>query len=447
MPGEPSTVPSFIWNESLGSLISVPTGGSTSVPAEQYYQLPSATASKISKKAKLVQTPFMERRINEVFRQNAIHLKTNEFHEEMVTLHKLDNATSFEFASPNSLVGIEVEVENIKRIDPNLILTWWVIEEDASLRNNGREFKTCPLPLKYVEPALTQLFNGLNDDRDFSNRTSVHVHQDVRSFSMENLFVLILTYMIIEPLMFRFADSSRRKSIYCVPMNSANTLLKMCKHTDLEQSLYNSVSSCEKYSALNLGPINTFGTLEYRHMSGTDNIPKLLVWISLINKLKIWAYRTSLEDMFRHVSTLNTSSAYREFINQIFGDKLTPLLDISNLPRDLEQGVYNAKNIAFVNKWHFELLNKTPAKDSTLMRVQKIPGISEATIIAYHGLAGISGMNITLDTSTDEVIRHQIAIIREREEEYRRYFKERFEKSSAKKLNLTLMYMDTICAV
>ena len=41
----------------------------------------------------------------------------------------------WEFISPKSLIGIEVEVENVLKIGPN-IPSVWIIETDGSLRNN-----------------------------------------------------------------------------------------------------------------------------------------------------------------------------------------------------------------------------------------------------------------------------------------------------------------------
>ena len=66
--------------------------------------------------------------------------------------------TLSDLPDPKAVVGIEVEVENILSIDPNLTLGFWEIDEDSSLRNNGREFISKPISSQFVRPALIHLF-------------------------------------------------------------------------------------------------------------------------------------------------------------------------------------------------------------------------------------------------------------------------------------------------
>src|SRR5258708_1191940 len=139
-----------------------------------------------------------------VFKVGAPSRVIPEHADEFVRLNKLEIISPYKFADPKTLVGIEVEVENVMYINPNIPLAFWQITEDGSLRNNGREFKTLALPLKYVESALKQLSEGLNPNVDFSVRTSVHVHQDVRGMAMSQLIGLLLTYISVESLLFKF---------------------------------------------------------------------------------------------------------------------------------------------------------------------------------------------------------------------------------------------------
>ena len=46
------------------------------------------------------------------------------------------------FKDPKVHIGIEVEVENVTSINPNIPIGFWQIDEDGSLRNHGKEFKT-----------------------------------------------------------------------------------------------------------------------------------------------------------------------------------------------------------------------------------------------------------------------------------------------------------------
>jgi putative amidoligase enzyme len=268
---------------------------------------------------------------------------------EFNALHNL--SATYKFTDPQALVGIEVEVENIQMINPNLELMYWSVTNDGSLRNNGREFKTKPIPLSCVAPALTQLFLGLNRTIDFSIRTSIHVHQDVRGMSLGQLLTLIFGYIVVENLLFKFAGSNRKNSIYCVPIGETEIVTNLASMNGFISNIRHMPGSWHKYTALNVAPIATFGTVEYRHMPGTDNVSKILIWIDLLSRLKVWAYKTPLATALRTLNQLNTTSSYRYFLNEVFGD-LVSVLDTSTLLPDMERNVSLVRSASITNEFH-----------------------------------------------------------------------------------------------
>lgn len=296
--------------------------------------------------------------IQEVFGISAPERLIPDHSTEFVRLNKLENATSYKYADPKSLVGLEIEVENVMYIDPNIPLAFWKIAEDGSLRNNGREFKTLALPLNSVEPALTQLARGLNPNVDFSVRTSVHVHQDVRGMTLNQLIGMLLTYVSVENLLFKYAGNNRRNSIYCVPLADTDFLTRMDSREKLMNMLRDVGHNWHKYSALNLLPIRTFGTVEYRHMPGTLEVKKLLIWVDLLSRLKLYAYKHDYNSIVETITGLNTNSRYKEYVADVFGD-LVLYLDTSNLQMDMEHGVFDVKNATVANKFH-EVVTKSP---------------------------------------------------------------------------------------
>ena len=254
-----------------------------------------------------------------------------------------------------TLVGIEVEVENVLRIDQNIPLVFWRVAEDGSLRNNGREFKTVAIPSFIAPVVLHQLFNGLNDTIDFSRRTSIHVHLDARQLSPQQLTGLLFTYLCVENVLFKFADLSRRSNIFCVPLQESNLVYDM-KPMDL-RSYTNIVDRWHKYTALNLLTLAQFGTLEFRHLPGTNNVEKIITWIRLLTKLKIFAYRNSLDDIVSLICNLNTSSGYLKFLEGVFGSDVV-YLDTTSLLNDMEKAVTTVKNSAIANPFHANLFTK-----------------------------------------------------------------------------------------
>ena len=108
----------------------------------------------------------------------------------------------------NTYIGIEVETENVKRFNQHS--PYWRMIEDGSLRNSGREFITPPIRAWRVEHALVQLFDHeLNSDIEFSERTSIHIHMNVRTLTVPQLETLIMAYLVFEKVLFNYVGNDR----------------------------------------------------------------------------------------------------------------------------------------------------------------------------------------------------------------------------------------------
>ena len=306
-------------------------------------------------KHKKKEVKFDTSKIGEIFKVDPRIAITHE-HIKQFSKHHPDlyKEPLYQFKDKNTLVGIEVEVENVLFIDPNIPLLFWEITEDGSLRNRGREFRTYPVPLGYVEPALRQLFSGLNEDVDFSRRTSIHVHLDVRQLTFSQAVGLLFTYAAVENVLFKFASGNRRNSIFCVPITETNLLSSF--HTKPENLFLNIGNYWQKYTALNLLPISKFGTFEFRQLPGTSNINQILLWLDMLSHLRIYAYRYPLEAIIKTIADLNTSSAYHNFIEDVFGP-LSTYLDMSQLIVDMEKPCYVIKNSSVVNSFHHKVVS------------------------------------------------------------------------------------------
>ena len=289
--------------------------------------------------------------IREVFPTPKSQYLSNIFLSSFCREQKL-NAVYKPYVDRKALVGIEVETENVQFIGPNLSIGFWEITEDGSLRNNGREFKTRgAIPVAFTERALTHLFSNLNSSIDFSIRTSIHVHQDVRGMSLEQVINLLLIYITVENLLFKFAGANRRNSIYCVPILDTNFLSNMQSKEKMVATLSHINGNWTKYTALNLLPIAQFGSIEYRHMPGTADIRKLVVWIDLLSAIKVHAYQTSYSALVDSIVKLNTTSGYLAYLHDIFGE-LVNYLDTTLLLSDMEKNVYYIKNCTLTNEFH-----------------------------------------------------------------------------------------------
>jgi hypothetical protein len=240
------------------------------------------------------------------------------------------NPSSLSMVDSETYVGIEVEVERVfitQNIFVDDMTILWRNIEDGSLRNSGREFVSIPIKGETIPISLLSLENLLQKNADcvgheFSDRTSVHVHMNVRDMTPQQIKSLIITYLVVEPFLYHYVGGDRAKNIFCVPLTEA-TLTRRLNGiiTSKDEGRFTSqISDWYKYTGFNLLPILDYGTIEFRHMRGTSDPKTLVTWINLLLSLKKFALSTTLEKLKDEVFELNTSSGYGAFIQNIFGD-------------------------------------------------------------------------------------------------------------------------------
>ena len=216
------------------------------------------------------------------------------------------------------IFGIEVEVENVPHPEIQAQHTsYWNITSDGSLRNNGVEFVSVPLSLYQVENALRQLSSSLPKDADFSPRTSVHVHMNVRDLDVGQINNLIILYTLVEDLLFDYAGAERKKGVFCIPIldtDYVKNYTTFIQHPDTVVQYWN------KYTALNIAPMAEKGTVEFRHMRGTSDVEYILNWVNLLACLKTYAKEHTMKEIMSDVYMLNSNSMYASFVTRIFGE-------------------------------------------------------------------------------------------------------------------------------
>jgi hypothetical protein len=269
--------------------------------------------------------------------------------------------TDYRMADDNTFVGIEVEVERVLRTTSVLKLPngshLWGAKEDGSLRNEGREFVSLPIKGKAIPFALTTLHGILHNEKncvghEFSERTSVHVHVDARELSVEQLANVVLTYIMVEPLLYKFCGKSRHQSIFCVPLNFSDQGERIGRLMNVNNNsvdthnneVVNSISRWLKYTGFNLRPLVEYGTMEFRHMPGTMDVDLLINWINILLKIKNYGKQQSFEKYKARLMDMNTTSEYFNFLMEVFGEH-AGLLNDNHLQSYMEEMVIFIKDI------------------------------------------------------------------------------------------------------
>jgi hypothetical protein len=214
------------------------------------------------------------------------------------------------------LVGIEIEVENMQQANPGHdINRVWNIVQDGSLRNNGLEFTTKPIPASAAPVALEYLLKQyLSQECCFSPRTSVHVHLNVQNLQQAQVLDYLLLYVVFEQLFYKFVGKGRQKNIYCVPLSDSNLLANLVDYGETRRSQWS------KYTGLNTLPVGEYGTIEWRHMHGTTDVAKLSVWINLITKLKEYVVRVGTKGVRSAIAEMHDGYNFSGLLQEIFGE-------------------------------------------------------------------------------------------------------------------------------
>lgn len=245
-------------------------------------------------------------------------LPTMKFNEQCKVFSKQDAlfTPTIPMHSKHFIFGIEVEVENVR--NPNINYdynSYWTVVADNSLRNHGIEFVSKPLRTTQIEGALTQLAKSLPKEHEFSPRTSVHVHMNVRDLTLTQITSLVVLYTAMENVLFKWVGHNRENNVFCTKLIDTDYVQS---YINLNNNPTAVAHHWNKYTALNLEPMTTKGTVEFRHMHGTIDIPRLCKWINILSCMKTYALNTPLTHVFAQIEELNSSSSYEAFVYSVF---------------------------------------------------------------------------------------------------------------------------------
>jgi hypothetical protein len=304
--------------------------------------------------------------------------REREIQERRIVYQKQNKIVCQKTIDQTCYMGIEVEVE---KVSPKL--EWdngWNMVPDGSLRNNGHEYVSVPVRGQNIYYLLHSLLTDLKKTgAEFTDRTSIHVHLNIRRLTVEQLATLLITYLVVENSMYRFikaAGFNRHRNIFCVPLSEANYNLKIpyllhqLKNNNIEV-IANIGELWKKYSGLNLLPISEKGTVEFRQLGGTFDLDLIMDWINIIQCIRVFAIKTKFDDLKAQILELNTNSNYVNFLSGIFGRYTMYMMpDTSpNGYKEIEAGIINIKSAFMLrDKFGISLENYTSSSMHEYLR-------------------------------------------------------------------------------
>lgn len=290
-------------------------------------------------------------------------------------------------AKPAQMVGIELEYENYsardtfhEAISNN---TYWQIHGDDSLRNHGIEIVSVPLKPHQLDVALQHLQAALDTDPGLvaNHRCGYHVHLNFTGMTWADLFKTMVYSCLLEPYMFADFAPNRDQSHFCVP-TWANTVLTESIHKSglaLREGLRVPGAKSNKdwrasrnylgglladgpmhqyplpflmspkYSAMNVGAISKFGTVEYRLHPGTKDVNAIRTFAELLLRIQKEAMKYTSPDEI-------VCKAYQFGVNHLL--ERVNFIPLTPVPQDiLEDAMDTATLIAGHNPVHWSELS------------------------------------------------------------------------------------------
>lgn len=182
----------------------------------------------------------------------------------------------------NNKFGIELELEEVHPVIWETSFKYWLVVEESSLRNRGAEFiLKKPLNGDALYRAIGELFNHpVVQEANPSWRCGIHIHIDVRNWSVEKLAAFTMHYMAAEMELFSTFGNERVYSNFCVPLNFQPFFARKV----LNGSVH-SLDDANKYSALNYIPMRRLGSVEWRAAKASTDAAFMRAIVSSFCKL------------------------------------------------------------------------------------------------------------------------------------------------------------------
>lgn len=260
-----------------------------------------------------------------------VHQRLEPYVEGDGALRPLANRAHARTPNPSATflyTGIEVEVENARE-HPHGDADPWSVVGDGSLRNNGIELVSAPIYTTQTFRRYMNKYQQLRDEYEWEDniRTSTHVHLDVRHLDLRRLTQILAAYCVVEPVLYAKAGPLREENIYCIPFYRADDFIESYISGLHNGGLVGTLNEACKYVGLFLGPLRSFGTIEFRMAPSYRTAAELEEWVNGLHML----YRGALGLQPGEAIALLDSGAYGELASRLLPDSwVSPLARNAN---------------------------------------------------------------------------------------------------------------------
>lgn len=256
-------------------------------------------------------------------------------------------------------VGVEIEVEG-HNLPP--AVKGWRREADGSLRGESAEYVLAkPLTTAELKVALKELarqYERHGSVIDDSIRAGVHVHVNVQTLTIVELYNFLTLYFIFEELLTKYCGDTREGNLFCLRACDAEFVIERLQHAAKTRRFGHLISDDLRYAAVNVKALGSYGSLEFRAMRSTKDFSIIQAWAEILVGL-----REVAKQYFEPTDIINgfSEGEAEGFLVRVLGPYAELFLGYKDYKQCLTRGMRIAQEVAFCTNWQkFREVEKKP---------------------------------------------------------------------------------------
>lgn len=217
--------------------------------------------------------------------------------------------------------GIEIELEGTLAPFESM---YWTSVPEGSLRH-GIEYITMePYPIQTLDNVLADFEKGISQFKvKHSIRTSTHIHINVSSFTLQEVYTVVGFFWLFENLLVKKNGKDRQGNLFCLRSGDAELLVYNILAEITNNSPFTfSGDNSNRYASINLASVRKFGSLEFRFLRSYTDSDTLSKWVRGLYSFVHKSRKKSLSDFLIRMDSMSSRDILEEFFPKDFIDYL-----------------------------------------------------------------------------------------------------------------------------
>ena len=244
---------------------------------------------------------------------------------------------------PSGDFGIETEIEG-EQLPAELNMAYWLGKPEGSLRGGFEYFNRKPVAIAKLPEAMKEYKDIISSIKNPSPsiRCSTHIHVNVGSLTLRQVYNVLGYYFLVEELLVRTQGPLRMGNLFCLRMSDAEGMSDGIQESIRSQMFLGYFhQNAYKYGAINLAAVVKFGSLEFRFFRPLLETDKLTNWCHMLYNMVHGAKTIPLQKMLN----LLIESGPKQFLSLVWD-----LLQIDELTHQIPQ--WELQELLFTNYDH-----------------------------------------------------------------------------------------------